>query len=90
MAKEKISTHNKKVIANMGLHGKQFSNLAKLLGVSETTTRKADKIGSLLNIIDGLNDKINSLEYDNRSKDVKIMMLQAQRFAQPFKKSKHK
>lgn len=90
MAKEKISTHNKKVIANMGLHGKQFLNLAELLGVSETTTRKADKIGNLLNIIDGLNDKIDSLEYDNRSKDVQIKMLQAQRFAQPSKKSKHK
>lgn len=90
MAKEKVSTHNKKAIAQMGLHGKQFQYLARILGVSETTTRKADKIGNLLNIIDNLNDKVESLEYDNRSKDVQIMMLQAQRFAQPFKKSKHK
>lgn len=83
MAKEKISDSKKKKIAKMGLKGKQFTQLAEVLDVSESTTRKADKIGSLLN-------RIDDLEYDNRSKDVQIMMLQAQRFAQPFKKSKHK
>jgi len=82
LAREKISDENKRQIAKMNLHGSQFKSLSKILGVSETTTRKADKIGSLLNKIDGL-------EYDNRFKDVQIMMLKSQRIAQPFKKLKH-
>lgn len=81
MAKEKISDVNKKAIANMNLHGKQFKLLAKVLNVSETTARKADKMGSLLNIIE-------DLEYQNRMKDVQIAILQSQKI-QPFKKSKH-
>ena len=83
MAKEKISDSKKKKIAKMKLKGKQFKQLAEVLDVSESTTRKADKIGSLLN-------RIDDLEYDNRSKDVQIMMLQTQSFAKAFKKSKHK
>lgn len=83
MAKEKISDSKKKKIARMGLKGKQFKQLAEVLDVSESTTRKADKIGSLLN-------QIEDLEYDNRSKEVQIMMLKTQQFTQPFKKSKYK
>lgn len=83
MAKEKISDSKKKEIAKMGLKGKQFKQLAGVLDVSESTTRKADKIGSLLN-------RIDDLEYENRSKDVQIMLLKTQKFVQPFKKSKHK
>lgn len=82
MAKEKISDANKKAIAKMGLRGKQFKNLAKVLNVSESTARKADKIGGLLNTIE-------DLEYDNRSKNVQIALLKSQRMTQPFKKSKH-
>lgn len=82
MAKEKISNNKKREIAKMHLRGKQFKQLANVLDVSETTARKADKIGGLLN-------KIDALEYDNRSKDVQIMLLKSQRIAQPFKKSKH-
>ena len=84
MAKEKISDYNKKKIAKMGLKGDQFKQLAGILNVSETTTRKADKIGSLLN-------RIDDLEYDNRSKDMQIMLLQApSKIIQAFKKTKHK
>ena len=82
MAKEKISDVNKKAIAKMNLHGKQFKHLAKVLDISETTVRKADKIGSLLNTIE-------DLEYQNRLKDVQITILQSQKMVQPFKKSKH-
>lgn len=89
MAREKISAYKKKDIAKMGLRGKQFHYLSNLLDVSETTVRKADKIGRLLNTIDALNDRIDSLEYANRSKDVQIMMLRAQRSTQFLKKSKH-
>lgn len=81
MAKEKISDHNKKVIAKMNLHGSQFGLLGEVLGVSETTTRKADKIGGLLN-------RIDDLEYENRSKDIQIALLKAQRIKQSFQKSK--
>lgn len=81
MAKEKIPDYNKKAIAKMNLHGSQFELLGKILGVSETTARKASKIGGLLNIIE-------DLEYDNRSKDVQIALLKSQRIAQSFKKSK--
>lgn len=72
MAKEKITDANKKCIAKMNLRGNQFKQLSKLLGVSETTTRKADKIGNLLN-------KIDDLELENRSKDVQIMLLKSQK-----------
>ena len=82
MAKEKISDVNKKAIANMNLRGKQFKHLAKVLDISETTVRKADKIGSLLNTIE-------DLEYQSRLKDVQITILQSQKMVQPFKKSKH-
>jgi len=83
MAKEKISNFKKRKIAKMKLKGKQFKHLAEVLEVSESTTRKADKIGSLLN-------RIDDLEYQNRFKDIQIAMLQAQRKIQPSKKSKHK
>lgn len=81
MAKEKISDANKKVIAQMKLGGKQFKHLATILHVSETTARKADKIGNLLNIIE-------DLEQQNRMKDVQIALLQSRK-KQPFKISKH-
>lgn len=82
MAKEKISDSKKKTIAKMKLKGQQFKQLAKILNVCESTTRKADKVGSLLN-------RIDELEYDNRFKDLQIAMLQSQKLIQPFKKSKH-
>ena len=82
MAKEKISNENKKQIAKMNLRGSQFKRLGNILGVSETTTRKADTIGNLLN-------RIDDLEYENRSKDVQIALLKAQRNAHSFKKSKY-
>jgi len=90
MAREKISTDQKKSIARMDLHGKQFSLLSDILDVSETTVRKADKMGRLLNTIDVLNHQIASLEYANRSKNIQIMMLRAQKSAQSPKKSKSK
>lgn len=90
MAREKISTDQKKSIARMDLHGEQFSLLSDILDVSETTVRKADKMGRLLNTIDALNHQIDSLEYANRSKNIQIMMLRAQKSAQSFKKSKSK
>jgi hypothetical protein len=90
MAREKISTDQKKSIARMDLHGEQFSLLSDILDVSETTVRKADKMGRLLNTIDVLNHQIASLEYANRSKNIQIMMLRAQKSAQSPKKSKSK
>ena len=90
MAKKKISTDQKKSIARMDLHGEQFSLLSDILDVSETTVRKADKMGRLLNTIDVLNHQIASLEYANRSKNIQIMMLRAQKSAQSPKKSKSK
>lgn len=90
MAREKISTDQKKSIARMDLHGEQFSLLSDILDVSETTVRKADKIGRLLNTINVLNHQIASLEYANRSKNIQIMMLRAQKSAQSPKKSKSK
>lgn len=82
MAKEKICDSKKKTIAKMKLKGRQFKQLAKILDVCESTTRKADKIGSLLN-------RIDELEYDNRFKDLQISMLQSQKLIHSFKKSKH-
>lgn len=90
MAREKISTDQKKSIARMDLHGEQFSLLSDILDVSETTVRKADKMGRLLNTINVLNHQIASLEYANRSKNIQIMMLRAQKSAQSPKKSKSK
>ncbi len=47
-------------------------------------------MGRLLNTIDVLNHQIASLEYANRSKNIQIMMLRAQKSAQSPKKSKSK
>ena len=81
MSKEKIPDFKKKSIANMNLRGNQFKLLADVLGVSESTTRKASKIGGLLN-------KIDELEYSNRFKDVQISLLKTQNFTQFFNKTK--
>lgn len=83
MPKEKISDNKKREIAKMNLHGKQFKRLANVLDVSETTARKADKIGGYLN-------KIDALEYENRTKDVQIALLSSQKMVIPFQKTKHK
>lgn len=89
MAREKISANQKKSIAKMNLHGEQFNLLSNVLDVSVTTVRNADKMGRLLNTIDALNHRVDSLEYANRSKNIQIMMLRAQKSAQSSKKSKY-
>lgn len=67
----------------MGLKGKQFKQIGELLtpSVSETTARKADREGKLLN-------RIDKLEYENRSKDIQISLLKAKNYA-ALKKSSH-
>lgn len=83
MAKEKISDEQKKSIAKMRLRGKQFGELANILNVSESTTRKASNVGTLLNIID-------DLKLENRSQEVQIQLLTSTTKVRPFvKKSKN-
>ncbi len=58
--REKLSSKQKKCIANLKLHGKKFRDLAGAIGVCEATARKGAREGDLLNMID-------KLAYQNRS-----------------------
>lgn len=82
MAKEKINTIDKKHIANMGLKGSQFKELSKVLKVCESTVRKANGQGLLLN-------KIDDLETSNRMKDVQISILKSSKSGSIRKSSKN-
>ena len=70
MSRNKISMESMKSIAKMNLKGSQFEYLSNVLKVCESTARKADKIGSLLN-------RIDKLEAANRLKDAQISILKS-------------
>ena len=82
MSNEKISDTKKQYIAKLNLKGNDFKNLAPVVGVCETTLRKAHRIGGYLN-------KINELEKSNRQKDIQIQLYQMQVQQNRLKKVSH-